>query len=606
MLALFEIENRSRLAEVTRLLVDTAMGRRKADLVVRNASIIDVNSEEILEHQDIAVKGDRIASVGNVARTIGPDTEIIDAKGKWVSPGFIDGHVHVESAMVTGTEFAKAVLPRGTTTVFMDPHELTNVLGLDGVRFFISEAASLPLKMLVTFPSCVPAAPGFETTGGSIGPKEVQDAMSWKGVVALGEMMNYPGVLASDPNVHGEIDATLKAGRVVEGHAVDLLDADLAAYAAAGITSCHESTKKNQAMQKIRIGMYAMLREASGARDVADTIKAVTEAKLSSRHVCLVTDDREPNALLREGHIDHVIRRAIEEGVDPVEAIQMATLNVAEHFECARELGSIAPSRYADLVILDELEKVAVNTVIADGKVISRDGKLTASVSTPKFTESVRKSMRLKRPPSVEDLAINTAESSGSVKVRAIGVMPTNIFTRHLVAQAPVKDGKVYANPEDDVAKIAVFERHRGSGNIGLGFIMGLGLREGAVASTVAHDSHNLVVAGMDDQSMVVAAGCLVHSGGGMAAVKDGRVLSHLPLPIGGLMSDQPVQTVARQMTELTDAWSRLGSTLPSPTITLGFTTLSVIPELRITDKGLLDTVQFKFLNPVIEPPDHK
>jgi len=257
-------------------------------------------------------------------------------------------------------------------------------------------------------------------------------------------------------------------------------------------------------------------------------------------------------------------------------------------------------------VILDELEKVAVNTVIADGKVISRDGRLTASVSTPKFTESVRKSMRLKRPPSVEDLAINTAESSGSVKVRAIGVMPTNIFTRHLVAQAPVKDGKVYANPEDDVAKIAVFERHRGSGNIGLGFIMGLGLREGAVASTVAHDSHNLVVAGMDDQSMVVAAGCLVHSGGGMAAVKDGRVLSHLPLPIGGLMSDQSVQTVAKQMTELTDAWSRLGSTLPSPTITLGFTTLSVIPELRITDKGLLDTVQFKFLNPVIEPPDHK
>ena len=598
---MFEIEHRSKLPEVTRLLVDTAMGRAKADLVVRNASLVNVNSGEILEHQDIAVKGDRIATIGNVEQTIGSDTELLDAKGKWVSPGFIDGHVHVESAMVTGTEFAKAVMPRGTTTVFMDPHEIANVLGLDGVRFFINEAATLPLKMLVTFPSCVPAAPGFETTGGSVGPKEVRDAMSWKGVVALGEMMNYPGVLSSNPTVHGEIDATLKAGKIIEGHAPELLDRDLAAYAAAGITSCHESTKKIQAMQKIRYGMHAMLREASGARDVADTIKAVTDAKLDSRHVCLVTDDREPSALLREGHIDYVIRRAIEEGADPIEAIQMATLNTAEHFECAREFGSIAPSRYADMVILDDLERVKVNIVIADGKVVSRDGRLTANIPTPKFTKSVRKSVNLKRSPSVDDFTIKAKTSGSSAKIRAIGVMPTNIFTRHLETQAPVKDGKVLTKPEEDVAKIAVFERHQGSGNVGLGFIIGLGLNDGAVASTVGHDSHNLVVAGMDDQSMVEAARSLVQSGGGMVAVKKGKILSQLPLPIAGLMSDQSVQTVAKQMAELKNAWSKLGSTLPSPTITLAFTTLSVIPELRITDKGLLDTVQFKFVSPVIE-----
>ena len=598
---MFEIEHRSKLPEVTRSLVDTAMGRVKADLVIRNASLVNVNSREILEHQEIAVKGDRIATVGSVEQTIGPDTELLDAKGKWVSPGFIDGHVHVESAMVTGTEFARAVIPHGTTTVFMDPHEITNVLGLDGVRFFINEAASLPLKMLVTFPSCVPAAPGFETTGGSVNPKDVQDAMSWKGVVALGEMMNYPRVLASDPNVHGEIDATLKAGKVVEGHAADLLDRDLAAYAAAGITSCHESTKKIQAMQKIRYGMYAMLREASGARDVADTIKAVTDAKLASRHVCLVTDDREPSALLQEGHIDYVVRRAIEEGVDPIEAIQMTTLNVAEHFECARELGSIAPARYADLVILDDLEKVSINTVVADGKVVARNGRLTANIPAPKFTKSVRKSVNLKRPPRLEDLTVKAKTSGSSVNVRAIGVMPTNIFTRHLEMQAPVKDGNVMAKPEEDLAKIAVFERHKASGNIGLGFITGLGLNDGAVASTVGHDSHNLVVAGMDDQSMVDAAGSLIEGGGGMVAVKKGKILSNLPLPIAGLMSDESVQTVAKQMTELKNAWSKLGSTLPSPTITLAFTTLSVIPELRITDKGLLDTVHFKFVNPIIE-----
>lgn len=598
---LFEIEGRTHLSEVTRLLVDTAMGRTKADLVVQNASLVNVNSGEILEDQSIATKGGRIAIVGNVQHTIGPDTEIIDAKGKWVAPGFIDGHVHVESAMVTGTEFARAVLPHGSTTVFIDPHEIANVLGLEGVRFFINEALRLPLKMLITFPSCVPAAPGFETSGASIGPKEVQEAMGWKGVVALGEMMNYPGVLASDPNVHGEIAATLQTGRVVEGHAVDLLDRDLAAYAAAGITSCHESTKKIQAIQKLRDGMYAMLREASGARDVADTIRCVTEEKLDSRHVCLVTDDREPNALIQEGHIDHVIRRAIQEGTDPVEAIQMATLNVAEHYECARELGNIAPARYADLVILDKLETVSVSTVIADGKVVSRNGKLTAKPPAPTYPESARNSMHLKRPPNPEDLIIRTKTKSDSVKVRAIGVMPTNIITRHLESEVPVKDGQALANPKEDVAKIAVFERHKRSGNVAVGFIKGLELREGAVASTVGHDSHNLVVAGMDDGSMIEAANLLAQSGGGMTAVKDQEILSHLPLPIAGLMSDKSVETVAKQMEELRDAWSKLGSTLPSPTITLAFTTLSVIPELRITDKGLLDTVQFKFVNPIIE-----
>jgi adenine deaminase len=569
--------------------------------VVRDASLVNVNSGEILEGQGIAVKEGRIALVGNIEHTIGPDTEIVDARGKWAAPGFIDGHIHVESAMVTGTEFARAVMPHGTTTVFIDPHEITNVLGLDGVRFFINEARDLPLKMLITFPSCVPAAPGFETNGFSIGPREVQEAMSWKGVVALGEMMNYPGVLAADPNVHGEIAATLQAGRIVEGHASELLDKDLSAYAAAGITSCHESTKKIQAAQKLRDGMYAMLREASGAKDVADTIRAVTEEKLNSRHVCLVTDDREPNDLVREGHMDHVVRRAIQEGADPMEAIQMATLNVAEHYECARELGSIAPARYADIVILDKLETVAVNMVIADGKVVSRNGKLTAQIPTPSYPDYVKLSIHLKRPPSMNDLVIKTRTKNGSVKVRAIGVMPASILTRNLESEVPVRNGEVFASPDEDVAKIAVFERHRASGNVGLGFIKGLGLKEGAVASTVGHDSHNLVVAGMDDGNMIEAAKVVIESDGGMTAVRNRKALSHVSLRLAGLMSDQSVETVSSEIDQLKDAWMKLGSTLPSPHITLAFTTLSVIPELRITDKGLLDSVNFKFVSPVID-----
>jgi adenine deaminase len=598
---LFEIPGRTRLHEMTRTLVDTAMGRQKADLVVRNALLVNVNSREILEKQDVAVKNHRIALVGNAEHAIGPDTQIVDAEGKYLAPGFIDGHMHIESAMVTPTQFARAVLPHGTSTVFADPHEITNVLGLHGVRFFLDESRSLPLKILITFPSCVPAAPSFETSGALIGPAEVEEALKWDGVVALGEMMNYPGVLAGDRQVHRELSVALRAGRLVEGHAVDLLDKDLAAYVAAGITSCHESTKKIHAIQKLRLGMYAMLREASASHDVAETVRLITEDKLHSRHTCLVTDDREPSSILDEGHIDHVIRRAIEEGVDPVTAIQMATLNVAEHFECARELGSIAPARYADMVILDNLEKVVVNTVIADGRIVSKNGKLLVRTPSPKYPKFARQSIHLKRLPSLSDLIIRTKTEQDTARVRAIGVLPASIYTRHLEVEAPVKNRKVLPNLDDDVLKIAVFERHKASGNVGLGFVKGFKLREGAVASTVAHDCHNLVVAGTNDQDMVAATNVLIDSGGGIVVVREREQMALVPLPIAGLMSEKSIEVVSDQIEKLKDAWEKLGCDLQSPYVTLSFMPLSVIPELRITDRGLLDTANFKFVSPVIK-----
>jgi len=598
---MFAIDGRTRLHDMTRALVDVALGRQKADLVVRNASLVNVNSGEILEKQDVAVKKDRIALVGDAAHTIGRETQVIGADAKYLVPGFIDAHVHIESAMVTATQFARAILPHGTTVAFIDPHEIANVLGLDGVRFFLDESRNLPLKILITFPSCVPAAPDFETTGARIGPAEVEEAMRWSGVVALGEMMNYLGVLSGDPKVHGELAATLKVGRIVEGHAVDLLDKNLAAYAAAGITSCHESTKKLHAMQKLRYGMYAMLREGSAWRDVAETIRAITEEKLDPRHVCLVTDDREPNSILQEGHVDHVARRAIEEGMDPIAAIQMASLNVAEHYECARELGSIAPARYADMLILDKLTKVAVSTVIADGRVVAQNGKLTLEIRLPQYPDFVRKSMRLKSLPTSSDLAIKTKLDRGSVKVRVIGVIPASAYTKCEESEALVRNSQVLANPDEDILKIAVLERHKGTGNTSLGFIKGFQLKEGAVASTVAHDSHNLVVAGTNDRDMLAAVKALVDSRGGMIAVRDEKILAQVPLPIAGLMSDKPVETVSEQIEQLREAWVKLGCTLPSPYMTLSLTTLSVIPEIRITDKGLLDTVHFQFINPVIE-----
>jgi len=598
---LFEIEGRTRLHEMTRSLVDTAMGRLKADLVVRNASLVNVNSAEIIEGQDVAIKRDRIALVGNAEHTIGPTTRVLDANSRYLVPGFIDGHMHIESMMVTATEFARAVLPHGTTTAFVDPHEIANVLGLRGVRFFLEESKSLPMKILITFPSCVPAAPGFETAGGTIGPTEVEEAMKWKGIVALGEMMNYSGVIASDPQVHGELEATLKAGRVVEGHAVDLLGRDLAAYAAAGITSCHESTKKIQAIQKLRLGMYVMLRESSAWRDIADTVRAITEEKLSSRHVCLVTDDREPHSILEEGHVDHVVRRAIEEGVDPITAIQMATLNVAEHYECAREMGSIAPSRLADMLILDNLTRVNVRSVIANGQVVAQNGRLTANIAPAKFPEFARNSMMLKSNPKFDDLTVRAKTTKGAAKVRAIGIIPASAYTKNLEAEAPVKDGKVLANIDEDILKIAVFERHKASGNKAVGFVKGFGIKEGAVASTVAHDSHNLVVAGATERDMLIATNELIKIRGGMIVVQNGKVLAHVPLPIAGLMSDKPVEIVSQQVQLLKEAWVKLGCTLPSPYMNLAMTTLTVIPELRITDKGLLDVVDFKFVSPTID-----
>jgi adenine deaminase len=598
---MFEIEGRTKLDQMTQILVDTAMGRQKADLVVRNASLVNVNSKEILEKQDVAVKMDRIAFVGNAEHTIGSSTQVVDANGKYLVPGYMDGHLHIESAMVTPAQFARAILPHGTTTIFADPHEITNVLGLRGVKFFLNESRDLPLKVLITFPSCVPAAPGFETSGAIIGPDEVEKGLKLKRVVALGEMMNYPGVLSNNNHVHGELAATLRAGRPIEGHAVDLMDKELAAYASAGITSCHESTKKAHAMQRLRLGMYAMLREASGSPDIAETIRSITEQKMDPRHVCLVTDDREPTSILHEGHVDYAVRRAIEEGVDPLVAVQMATLNVAEHYECARELGSIAPARFADMLILDDLRKTTVNTVIADGRVVAREGKLIATIKPMTPPDFARQSMKLKQVPSLKDLTIPAKATRGSVRIRAIGIIAGSIYTRYLEAEAPVRNGEALTNLDEDLMKIAVFERHKASGNFGLGFVKGFGVKEGAVGSTVGHDCHNLVVAGTDESDMVVAAKRLIDSGGGMIVVGDGKILAHVPLPIAGLISDKAIEVVSDQIEELKEAWSKLGCTLPAPYVTLSFTTLSVIPELRITDKGLLDTVNFRFVNPLIE-----
>jgi len=599
------------LEEVTRTLALTAQGIFKADTVVRGGKLVNVHTGEIQGPVDVAIKEGRVVFIGEASFAIGPETSVIEAGGFYLVPGLLDGHMHVESSMVSVTELARAIVPLGTTGIFMDPHEIANVLGLSGVQMMMAEARGLPLKVYTTIPSCVPAAPGFEDTGAAIGPAEVGEAMTWPGVVGLGEMMNFPGVLAGDELVHAEIQKTLAAGRVVTGHyGLPDTGAGLQGYIAAGGSSCHESTTAAEALAKLRLGMYAMLREGSAWRDIKATIKSVTETRVDTRHLLLVTDDTHPETILRLGHLNHVVRRAIQEGFDPIRAIQAVTLNTAEYFGLSRDLGSIAPGKVADILFIRDLAEMHPERVMVNGKLVAADGQLLVELPTPHYPPEARRSVRLKAPLRPEDFRLTLAPAvtprlaaggRGTVRVRVIEIKESNVLTQAVEVELPVADGELRASVEKGVAKVASIERHRATGTMGLGFVRGFGFQAGAVASTVAHDSHNLLVVGMNDADMALAANTLAEVGGGLVAVRDGKVLALVPLPIAGLMSDQPVTVVAEQVAALEKAWRQLGCHLESPFMTMALLSLPVLPALRVTNRGLVDSVNFKMVDLVAE-----
>jgi adenine deaminase len=591
-----------RLPDIVEKLVLAALGRRKANLVIKNGSLINVFTGELVENTDVAAVDGRIVLVGKADHTVGPDTIVVNARGKYVAPGFLDGHVHVESSMLTVTQFAKTVLPRGTTAVFIDPHEIANVQGIDGVKMMHEEGVRLPLKVYVSIPSCVPATGlEFETAGSQIGPKEVEEAFSWRNAVALGEVMNYPGVLSLDPKMIGEIKTALKYGKIIEGHFYGNLKEELNAYVAAGVSSDHESIVMEAGLAKLRLGMHVMVREGSALKDVKEVIRIITDRKADHRRICLVTDDREPSDLLKEGHMDHVIRRVIEEGVDPVKAIQMATLNTAEHFKVDFEIGSVAPGRIADIIVLSDLEKVKVEMVVANGMIVAKDGRMMIHILEYQYPEDVRKTVRIHKKLDENDFKIRVSSDKRVFKVRVIEIVEAKTLTRSTVCEMESKNGLLEADPSRDVAKVAVVERHKASGNIGLGFVRGFGFKEGAVASTVAHDSHNLLIVGMDDRDMAYAGNVLSEINGGIVAVRNGRIMALVELPIAGLMSDRPVQEVAEKVERLSEAWRQLGCRLMRPFMTMSLLALPVMPELRMTDKGLIDTVGFKKVSLIVE-----
>lgn len=593
----------SSIGQLTHSLVDVAMGRTPADLLIRNGRWLSVQSGEIIPDTAVAVKQGRIAYVGaNGSHTQGENTRIIDAAGRYLVPGLLDAHMHVESGMLTVTEFARAVIPHGTTAMFIDPHEIANVFGLKGVRLMVDEAGDQPIHVWVQMPSCVPSAPGLETPGAHIGPEEVAEAMTWDGIIGLGEVMNFPGVYMGDEKMHAEMAETRKAGKVIGGHyASPDLGLSFHAYAAAGPEDDHEGTRMQDAVARVRQGMKAMLRLGSAWHDVAEQVRAITEMRLDPRHFILCTDDCHPGTLVREGHIDRAVRQAIACGVPPITAIQMATINAADHFGLSRDIGMIAPGRFADILIVSQLAQLAVDMVIAKGQVLAEEGRLIKDSRSYDYPEWVTRSVRLGRELKPEDFHLYAGGSLDKAIANVIGVIENQAPTRHLKMQVPIQDGKVHPELERDLALLALVERHRGTGKVQIGLVQGFGFNTAcAIASTVAHDSHHMIVVGTDETDMAIAVQKLERVGGGQVVVRGGEVLGLVKLPIAGLMSDQPAEVVAEEAESVLEGFRTCGCQLNNPNMQLSLLALVVIPELRISDLGLVDVNKFDFI-PVLE-----
>jgi adenine deaminase len=559
-------------------LIEVARGDRPADLLLRHGRLVNVFNGEV-EHADIAVAAGYIAALGSRQAR-----DVVDLRGRFVAPGFIDAHVHVESAMVGPAAFARAVLPHGTTTVVADPHEIANVLGTHGIDSMLARSQDQPLNFYFSLPSCVPAT-AMETSGARLDAATLEAYVGYPRIVALAEMMNFPGVIAADSDVLAKIRAMQKSGKPVDGHAPGLGGDRLQAYLAAGIGSDHECTTADEAREKLAAGMHIMVREGSGARNLTALLPLVNAR--TARRMMWCTDDRHPHDLLAEGSIDSMVRRAVRAGLDPVTAIQMATLNPAEYFRLT-EVGAVAPGRRADLVILHDLSDPVVRQVYFAGRLAAQDGKMIDP--EPARVEEVAAAF---------DIRLETLDfriPAAGKRVRVMAAMPDQIVTGSELAEALIVNGFAVADPGRDLLKIAVIERHHGTGRTGLAFIRGFGLTNGALAGTVAHDSHNLIVIGDNDRDMRTAVAALAAMGGGLAAGENGSVTARLALPLAGLMSDLPIAQVCRHLDDLLAAARRLGSKLPDPFMTMSFMALPVIPALKITDKGLVDVQAFEMV----------
>lgn len=560
--------------------IDLAAGRELPELVLKNCRIVNVFTEEILSG-DIAIDCGWIVGVGQYQ-----GIQEIDLKNAYVAPGLIDAHVHLESSMVTPVQFAKAVLPHGTTTVIADPHEIANVCGLNGVRYMLEQSSEIPLDVFVMMPSCVPATP-FENSGAVIRAEGMGEMLGHPRVLGLGEMMDYPGVVGARQDVLDKL-VVGGAGRMIDGHGPVLTGKNLNAYVMAGVGTDHECSTENEMLQRLRLGMYIQIREGSAAKNLEALIKGVTPQ--NSRRVLFCTDDRHPGDILSEGHIDNNLRQAIRGGFSAVAAIRMATLNAAECYQLSH-LGAIAPGYQADLIVFESLEEMRIAKVFKQGRLVAENGEALFDI-VERPDDRVLNTVRLQKIVS-EQLALKL--DSGAVNV--IRLLSHSLVTEKAVREVTVRDGVFVHDDQADILKLAVVERHKATGNIGLGLLENYGLKSGAIASTVAHDSHNLIVVGSNDSDMLTAIAEIERIGGGLTIARQGKILGSLPLPIAGLMSDSPLQEVDDKLNELLKIAYGMGvNPQLEPFMTLAFLALPVIPDIKLTDLGLFDVTRFEFM----------
>ncbi|MGD9817874.1 MAG: adenine deaminase [Desulfomonilaceae bacterium] len=559
--------------------ISTAMGNEPVDLLLKNGQIVNVFSG-IIHEGAVAIKGGTILGFGEYeAKTI------VDLKGKFVCPGFIDGHIHLESSMLSVPELSKNLVPLGTTAVVTDPHELANVYGIDGVQYILNSSESLPLSVFVMFPSCVPATP-FETSGSKILAEDMRPFVDHPRVLGLAEMMNYPGVIFSDPEVLAKIK--IFADKVKDGHAPGLSGKELIAYVNAGIGSDHECSSNAEATEKLSLGMRIMIREGSAAKNMDDLLPIRNEH--NSRNLMLVSDDLDPFDIVEKGHINKLVRMAISKGVNPITALQMVTINPATYFRM-KDRGAVLPGYQADIVVLEDLETVEIHSVYKSGVLAAIEGK---------FVYEMDERNKINTPLSFNvdwSKITNFDIPSNSEQVNVIEIVPNQIFTKRVVMKPVLKNGKLQSDTSQDILKMAVIERHHGSGSYATAFIKGFGLGSGAIASSVAHDSHNIIVVGENDRDMMVAAKKIAEMGGGMVVVRDASIMASLALPIGGLMSDRPITEVQSGLKNLGECAKLLGCKLEAPFATLSFMALTPIPEIKLTDRGLFDSLNFRFLS---------
>jgi adenine deaminase len=561
-------------------IILAARGEKESDLLLTNGKIVNVFSGSI-QHSSIAISSGYIVGFGDY-----PAAQIINLKGQFVSPGFIDAHVHIESSMTCISEYAKTVIPHGTTTVVADPHEIANVLGIEGLWYMIESSKNQLLNVYFTFPSCVPAT-NMETSGATLTSKDIEAFIDHEKIVALGEMMNFPGVLYRDQEILAKITAAKKFKKPVDGHAPGLLGRDLYAYLAAGISSDHECTQESEAREKLLAGMHVMIRESSAARNLHALIPLINDHTVSRLMWC--TDDRHPHELINEGSIDSIIREAIRSGVNPINSIKMATISASDYFGLP-DIGAIAPGRRADLVIFKDMNCPEPGMVFSFGQLVAKNGQMLSKIPSPSL-DDIHISMN------VDLSSLDFSIPVEGKYIRVIEIVPDQILTRQQIVEPSIENHLAMPDVSRDILKIAVVERHKNTGNVGKGFVKGFGLKQGAIASSIAHDSHNIIVAGVHDCDMITAVHALIRMGGGLVVACNKKIIACLNLPIAGLMSCAPLETVRDKLDNLISICHDLGTTLQDPFITLSFLALPVIPDLKLTDRGLVDVGQFSFVS---------